>query len=157
MNKIIKKIFIFLTTIIILGGCGYSPVYKDLKNISFIINISEINGDREINNRIKSNLLNYMNDSISKDKVYNLGINSKYNKNIIAKDTTGAATEYKIIIEIKFKIKSLETFKEIKYIETFNMQSNSDKIEEEDYEDSIKDSLTNIISRKLILQLSQMK
>ncbi len=157
MNKIIKKIFIFLTTIIILGGCGYSPVYKDLKNISFIINISEINGDREINNRIKSNLLNYMNNSISKDKVYNLGINSKYNKNIIAKDTTGAATEYKIIIEIKFKIKSLETFKEIKYIETFNMQSNSDKIEEKDYEESIKDSLTNIISRKLILQLSQMK
>ena len=156
MNKIIKKIFIFLTAIIILGGCGYSPVYKDLKNINFFINISEINGDREINNRIKSNLLNYMNDSISKDKVYNLGINSKYNKNIIAKDTTGAATEYKIIIEIIFTIKSLETLKEIKYSESFNMQSNSDKIEEKDYEESIKDSLTNIISRKLILQLSQM-
>ena len=37
------------------------------------------------------------------------------------------------------------------------MQSFSDKLEEQDYEESIQDSLTNIIVKKLILQLSQIK
>ena len=37
------------------------------------------------------------------------------------------------------------------------MQSFNDKLEEQDYENSIQDSLTNIITRKLILRLSQVK
>ena len=37
------------------------------------------------------------------------------------------------------------------------MQSISDKLEEQDYEESIKSSLTNTITKKFILQLSQLK
>ena len=37
------------------------------------------------------------------------------------------------------------------------MQSFSDKLEEQDYEENVKNSLTNIIARKLILQLSKLK
>ena len=75
----------------------------------------------------------------------------------MAKDTTGAATEYKIIVETEFNIISKEFQKQIKITESFNMQSMRDKLEEQDYENNINDNLSNTISRKLILQLSQIK
>ena len=37
------------------------------------------------------------------------------------------------------------------------MQSMNDKLEQQDYEKNIQNSLTNIIIRKFILQLSQIK
>ena len=38
--------------------------------------------------------------------------------------------------------------------ESFNMKSISDKLEERDYENNIQSNLVNIITRKLLLQLS---
>ena len=76
---------------------------------------------------------------------------------IVAKDTAGAATEYKISVEVKFIVSSGEFKKEFQYKESFNMKSFSDRLEEQDYEKNIQTSLVNIISRKLILQISQIR
>ena len=135
-----------------LANCGFSPLYKDFNNADFTINILDASGDRMVNNLIKNKFKNTNKDS---NKIYNVIIKSGYAKNIIAKDTTGAATEYKIIIQIKFTITSENLNKEIFYKENFNMKKINDKLEEEEYEKSIKTSLTNIILRKLILQLSK--
>jgi outer membrane lipopolysaccharide assembly protein LptE/RlpB len=147
----INLILIFL----LLVSCGYSPLYKDLSNINFSITLNKISGDRKINNLIKSKLNTY--NSNNAEKQYAIDINTKYKKDIIAKDTTGAATEYKLTIKTSFKVNSNNYEREFIFQENFNMNSISDKLEEQDYEENIQSNLANIITRKLILQLSLIK
>ena len=151
----IKNILIIILPIFILSNCGYAPIYKNLENVNFSIDIIEFSGDRSINNKIKSRLKNYTLNE--KENKFTISFNSDYRKNIVAKDTTGAATEYKIIIETEFIILSSNEEQQLKLVESFNMQKINDKLEEQDYEESIKNSLTNIIARKLILRLSQIR
>ena len=150
----IKHIF-YLIFFIIFTNCGYTPIYKNIDVVNFKIKISEINGERKINNLIKSKLKNYtFNNS---EKIYDIKINSNYTKNTIAKDSTGAATEYKIIIEVSFNVNSKNYNDEYKFKESFNMQSMSDKLDEQDYEENIQSNLVNTITRKFILRLSKLK
>ena len=151
----IKNILIIILPIFILSNCGYAPIYKNLENVNFSIDIIEFSGDRTINNKIKSRLKNYTLNE--KENKFAITFNSDYRKNIVAKDTTGAATEYKIIIETEFIILSSNEEQQLKLVESFNMQKINDKLEEQDYEESIKNSLANIIARKLILRLSQIR
>ena len=104
--KSVNLILMFLFLI----SCGYSPLYKDLSNINFSITLNEINGNRTINNLIKSNLNNYNVNNAQKN--YSIDINTKYIKDIIAKDTTGAATEYKLTVNTSFKVNSSDYEKE---------------------------------------------
>ena len=149
--KSIYLIIIFFSFI----SCGYSPLYKDLSNINFSIRLNEVNGNRTINNLIKSNLNTY--NSKNAEKKYDIDINTKYIKDIIAKDTTGAATEYRLTINASFNVSSDNYEREFLFKESFNMKSISDKLEEQDYEEDIKSNLVNIITKKLILQLSLVK
>ena len=151
----IKNILIIILPIFILSNCGYAPIYKNLENVNFSIDIIEFSGDRSINNKIKSRLKTYILNE--KENKFAISFNSDYRKNIVAKDTTGAATEYKIIIETEFIILSSNEEQQLKLVESFNMQKINDKLEEQDYEESIKNSLANIIARKLILRLSQIR
>ena len=149
-----KSIYI-ITVFLLFIGCGYSPLYKDLTNVNFSISLNEINGDRTINNLIISKLNNY--NSSDAEKEYDININTKYTKDIIAKDTTGAATEYKLTINASFRVNSNDYEREFIFKESFNMKSISDKLEEQDYEEIIKSNLINTITKKLILQLSLIK
>ena len=151
----IKNILIIILPVFILSNCGYAPIYKNQENVNFSIDIIAFSGDRSINNKIKSRLKNYT--LSEKENKFAISFNSDYRKNIVAKDTTGAATEYKIIIETEFIILSSNEEQQLKLVESFNMQKINDKLEEQDYEESIKNSLTNIIARKLILRLSQIR
>ena len=155
MRAIIRNTTTFLLTIILLANCGFTPMYKDFSNTNFSIKIDQMSGNRNINNKIKNILFKY--NFTNKNRNFNVSFDTEYRKNIVAKDTTGAATEYKIIVETEFTIISEEFQKQIKISESFNMQSMSDKLEEQDYENNINDNLSNTISRKLILQLSQIK
>ena len=148
----IKKFFI-LIYIIFLWGCGYQPIYQNLSNTDYNILIKEINGDRDINNLLVSKLKSYNSNNTNKN--YEITINSIYNKEIVAKDTTGAASEYKIIVSVNFKIIGNKFNKDLNFTEDFNMKSLSDKLEENDYEKNIKSTLINSITRKLILELSK--
>ena len=149
--KKIKSIYIIAVFLLFIG-CGYSPLYKDLTNVNFSISLNEINGNRTINNLIISKLNNY--NSSDAEKEYDVNINTKYTKDIIAKDTTGAATEYKLTINASFRVNSNDYEREFIFKESFNMKSISDKLEEQDYEEIIKSNLINTITKKLILQLS---
>jgi hypothetical protein len=130
-------------------------MYKDFTDLNFSININETSGARKINNLIISNLKSYA--KLEAAKKYNISIDTEYKKNVIAKDSTGAATEYKIIVSSSFKINSTNFNEEISFTESFNMQSMSNKLDEKDYEENIQNNLTNTITRKLILKLSQLE
>ena len=152
--KKLKSIYI-ITVFLLFISCGYSPLYKDLTNVNFSISLNKVNGNRTINNLIKSKLNTY--NSNDSEKEYDVDINTKYIKDIIAKDTTGAATEYKLTISASFKVSSNDYEREFLFKESFNMKSISDKLEEKDYEENIKSNLVNIVTKKLILQLSLVK
>jgi hypothetical protein len=155
MKMILKNFSKFILIIFLLNSCGYSPMYKDFTDLNFSININETSGARKINNLIISNLKSYA--KLEAAKKYNISIDTEYKKNVIAKDSTGAATEYKIIVSSSFKINSTNFNEEISFTESFNMQSMSNKLDEKDYEENIQNNLTNTITRKLILKLSQLE
>jgi hypothetical protein len=153
MKKIYEKLIILFIPLIILS-CGFSPMYKDLKNLSFNLSINETTGNRDINNIIKSRLKSYELDK-NANKIYNITINSVYEKIIDAKDTTGAATNYKILVTSTFNITSTNFNEVLKFSESFSMKSLGDRLKEQDYEKNIQNSLASLIARKLILRLSQ--
>ena len=151
-----KKILFIILIPLLFVSCGYQPMFKNMSNLNFIITVKNFSGDEDINKLIKSNLTKYKSneDGI---KNYNVNFNSNYKKIIISKDTKGNATRYEIQINIKFVISSGEFEKEFNYTESFNMEKNNDILEEQDYEKTIKNSLVNIVVKKLIRQLSQIK
>ncbi len=152
--KRLKSIYL-ITIFLLFISCGYSPLYKDLSNINFSITLNEVNGNRTINNLIKTKLNTY--NSNNAEEKYDIDINTKYIKDIIAKDTTGAATEYRLTINASFNVSSDNYEREFLFKESFNMKSISDKLEEQDYEEDIQSNLVNIITRKLVLQLNLAK
>ena len=109
-------------------------------------------GDRKINNLTKNKLKRF--SLIKNKRNYNVIIKSDYSKTIVAKDTAGNVTDYKILVIINFNVTSDEFNKVFKFEESFNMKKLTNKIEEIDYEKNIKNNLVEIITQKLIDQLT---
>ena len=149
--KFFEKIFSISIISLILLSCGYTPIYKNQKNLDFSISVTNISGDRKINNLAKAKLKRY--SLIEKEKNYDVVIDSEYSKTIVAKDTAGNVTDYKISVIISFDVTSEKFNKFFEFDESFNMKKLANKIEELDYEKNIKNNLVEIITQKLVAQL----
>jgi len=148
-----KKIFILLVLSLILSGCGYVSIYKNAGEFNYKILVAEHTGDRDMINLINSRLKRY--SEIESDKSFIIKIDTIYQKNIIAKDAAGKATDYQIRVTSNFNIKSEIVNKIIKINETFNVKSMDNKFEEQRYDTIIKNNISNAIVKKIILQLSR--
>ena len=152
-----KKIFSFLI-FLFLSSCGYEALYSEKNQINYNFSISELkfNGDREVNLKIKEELNNYVLDK--KDKTFRLRISTTSKKIIIAKNKAGDATNFKIEITVDIEVLKNDNLKSnFVIIETFDYNNNSDKFELKTYEREIKNNLSNTISNKLKLKLSNIK
>ena len=145
----IKIKIIFISLIFLLANCGFSPIYVKNTNNNFSIENVIYNGDRELNNFLKTNLNQYKNEATNK-KVYIEAI-SKYEKIILTKNTTGKITNYKLIAEVTFLIKS--TDRKINIIEERVINTMDDKFEEAKKEKAVKQSFATSISSKLASEL----
>ena len=145
----LKKNIIILSLILFLTNCGFTPVYLKNNNLNFSIEQIKYTGDRDLNNFLKINLDRYKDEKID-NKIF-LSSETKYEKNIISKDSTGKITSYQLEANAIFVIKS--TNKKIKIVEKIIMDSMDDKFEEARYERSIKQSFAYTISNKLISEL----
>ena len=96
-----KKILIPFI-IIFFYGCGYSSLYKDQKR-DLIINVKNMKGDFEINNFIKNELKIASNKTST--NIYDVNIETNYEKVILTKDATGKATDYKLKMIVQFTSK----------------------------------------------------
>ena len=114
-----KKIFLIFFFPILVFGCGYEPIYKDISNLNFSIILNNVSGDDKINRLIKSKLKNY-NYNEKEFKKYNVNIISDYKKTTISKDATGKATDYEISVKIKFNVSFANYEKDFSYSESFN-------------------------------------
>ena len=149
-----KKIFFFLI-FLFLSSCGYEALYskKNQKNYDFSISELIFNGDSKVSLKLKEKLNNFTLDE--KNKTFKLKISSASKKTIIAKNTAGEATNFKIEITVNVEILKNDTLKSnFVFTESFDYKNNSDKFELKSYEGEIKKNLANITYNKLIFKLS---
>ena len=86
-----------------LTNCGFTPIYLKNTNVNFSIEQVNYTGDRELNNFLKTNLIQYKNEKIN-NKIY-IEANSIYEKIVLSKDGTGEVTNYQLEVEVIFLIK----------------------------------------------------
>ena len=145
----LKKNIILFSLILVLSSCGFTPIYVKKNGLQFSIEQVNYSGDRELNNFLKINLNRYKNEKI--DNKISIDANSTYKKIILSKDGAGEVTNYQLVTEVIFLIKS--TNRTIKISENKIIKSIEDKFEETKYERSIKQSFASSISNKLISAL----
>ncbi len=154
MSKI--KITSFLIIIIFfLNNCGFTPQYAGFKGIDFSLNINKIEGDRELNNAIKSQLDRY--NKKQSIKIIDVDIKSKFSKDVLSKDSTGKATKYNLKANFEFTLGTGDDLRTIKMFEEFKIDNIEDNVEENNYVKIIKRNFAEIVSEKLILNISQNK
>ena len=150
MKKIIS---IFL--LLLLSSCGYSSVYKNNKSNDLMIILTDMQGDRKMNNLIKTQLELYSSKN-SNDKFYII-FNSDYKKSIISKSSSGSASNYELYVRVDFEITYNEKIDKISIEEKFNIKNISDAYEQKNYENIVKNNFTSSIRKKLILKLLSIK
>ena len=152
-----KKIFT-LFLLLFLSSCGYEAIYskKNSKNYNFFISELSFIGDRDINLRMKERLSNYTLNK--KNKKYSLKISSTSTKEIAAKNTLGDAVTFKNTIATNIEVSMNREFKNrFVIIESFIYNNNSNRFSLKKYEKEIKNNLSETITDKLILKLSNIQ
>ena len=150
----IKKYLILFFITFILSGCGYSSLYKDLDNKKLNLKIVEINGDKELNNFILSNLNKYLDKEGEQIEII---INTNYSKSVVSRDTKGSISNYQLVASSVFNVQINNQSKIISMSESFIMKNISDSYEKKNYEKTIKQNLSNSIANELVLRLSTIK
>ena len=153
----IKKILIpilllFLTT------CGYEAMYsqKNIANHSFSISEMVLDGENNINIRIKSKLNNYT--LVEKDKQFILKIKSSMEKSTLAKNIAGDATSYRSTLKLGVQV-VLENnlVNNLEIIESFDYDSIENTLDLKRYEKEIQNTLANTAIDKLIFKLTNIQ
>jgi len=144
-----KKIFI-LFVILIIPHCGFSPVYQS-NQINYQINIDKIEGDKIINNKIKSEIERISDKNVQ--KIFNIQINTKYEKIVAAKNSKGSITDYLLVASATFIISDNNKKETIVFQEKQNIKNNSDFVEQRNYENTIKKNFASSFVKKLNLDL----
>ena len=153
----IKKILIpilllFLTT------CGYEAMYsqKNIANHSFSISEMVLDGENNINIRIKSKLNNYT--LVEKDKQFILKIKSSIEKITLAKNIAGDATNYRSTLKLGVQV-VLENnlVNNLEIIESFDYDSIENTLDLKRYEREIQNTLANTAVDKLLYKLSNIQ
>ena len=148
----LKKISFIILLLNLLNHCDYKPVYSKQNKVDYKIVITSLTGDKEINNLISATLKR--NSKINSNKILNISFDTKYMKNILARNTAGTITDYQANVITEFTIEKENNSENFSVNEKFNFQKMTDKYEEKNYEQTIKKNLANSISQKLILRLA---
>ena len=150
-----KKVFLIFC-FLIFTNCGFTPIHSSLEKKDILIEKIIFNeGDRKLNILIQRNLERYKNSN-SKN-IFIINGNTKYEKNIISKDTKGIATKYELKAIVNFKIVFGNNIEKITLKETFSMNHISDDFESKKYEETIKRNFANSITKNLVMKLSQIQ
>ena len=142
---------ILILCLIFLCSCGYSSIYKNQKSQDLQINIIKMTGDNEINNLIKNELKLY--SSSDSNQKYDISIYSKYHKDIVSKNSSGVATDYRISVNTKIKINLNKETKNLEFKESINIKNNSNSFEQNKYEKNIKRNFASSIREKFLIKI----
>lgn len=146
-----KKILFLILITLTISGCNYTPVYLGDENLKFNIELNSLEGDAEINKNLVEEV-----ERINKKNELNkffISIKSNYNREILAKDSKGIASNYTMVVNVSFLIKHKELEKDINMQERFNYKKMSNNYEQNNYEKTIKKNLSLLILQKLVIRL----
>ena len=148
-----RKTYLLIFITFLLNHCGFTPLYSNKVNNNFSIVDLTMKGDRTINNYIKINLYQLLNDN--NEKQFTINVDTKYNKSVLSKDKTAKITEYELSSISVFEVSSNNRFiKKITISEKKNMNNIEDEFEEQKEERIAKQDFASSTSRKLITELS---
>tara|TARA_B100000795_G_scaffold248963_1_gene216129 strand:+ start:358 stop:822 length:465 start_codon:yes stop_codon:yes gene_type:complete len=153
----LKKIFI-LILLFFVNSCGYEAIHSNKNSLNYNFSISQLTflGDRTVNLKIKEKLNNYT--LSKKNKNYILKISSDVKKIIIAKDTAGDPTSFKLTVIINIEVLMDNNFKNnLQIVENFNYNNNSNKFDLKRYEVEIMNNLAEAATAKIIYKLSNIQ
>ena len=142
---------ILIFCLIFLCSCGYTSIYKNQKSQDFQINIIEMVGDNEFNNLFRNELGLYSNTD-SNEK-YDILVNSKYQKIIVSKNSSGVATDYRILVNTKINVNLNKETKKLEFNESINIKNNSNSFEQNRYERNIKRNFASSIREKFLIKI----
>jgi len=148
-NLFLVIIFFFLT------HCGYTAVYKKDTNSEIKISLAKMEGNKEFNNKINSQLRRYYNNE-SKN-IFVISINSRFNKETISKDTTGKVTNYELVAISNFQIIYRNKNHNVTFKESLRIKNMDDAFEQRKYENIIKNNFASSIHEKLLLKLKTLQ
>ncbi len=150
MRKLLSILILFFVF-----GCGYNSIYSNNTNLKFKIDEMSLEGDQYINNIIRNELIRF--ETSETKKKYKISINSNFEKNIIAKDKSGNATDLSLRVNVNAQITNIETNKinNILLSESFDVVKRQKNFEQINYEKIVKKDLTKIILNKIILELNK--
>ena len=151
----VKKICIsfILITIPFIYSCGFTPKYANYEGINFQIEIGKSTGDRELNNFLKSKLKRYNNKKNENLEILSLDLNSKFEKNSIAKNTKGEITKYELKAIVNITLIFENKTREVIFDERFKIDKIDDSVEQNNYILIIKKDFANEIIDKLIFDI----
>ena len=141
-----------LIFLVIFSSCGYNSILKSTPDINdYKVNIIKMDGDEEINNIIKKQL-ELQSDENSK-KIYDVSLETNYNETILSKNTSGAITNYQIVVNTTFKVNFKNQSIDFNFNESLKMKNISDSLEKLSYEKNIKNNFASSLAEKLIIKL----
>lgn len=151
----LRKIFNLIFLLFFVSSCGYTTIFSDNKNLNFVISDITFTGDEQINNFIERELKKHENKE--SDKIYQVKINTYYQKISVAKDLQGNTTDFKLTsnLEMKFLNKNSGLEKTLNFNENFNIKKNENNYEQNNYERTIKLNMAQTLIEKIIFQLSK--
>ena len=151
-----KIIYISLLILLFNYGCGFTPKYKGFTGVNFILKLNSVNGDRELNNSIISQINRYKS---GKDgyQIFNLELKSDFDKISVAKNSKGETTRYNLRAVIKIKITLNNDTRNLVLIEEFKIDKINDSVEEDNYIKIIKKDFAQSFVEKLILDIRRNK
>jgi hypothetical protein len=149
------KNIILISLLFFIYSCGYTSVYKNLQNQDFNLIITDLQGDRDMNNLIKNQINLYSNkDSINK---FNIEIDTKYDKSVLTKDSAGLVTDYELSVNSTFTVYFDQKSKKLTFSETINIKNRTDTFEQDAYERNIKKNFASSFRDKLISEILTLK
>jgi len=151
----IKKLFLVIF-IFFLTNCGYEPLYTNKNNSLIEFNSINTAGDEKINKRIIS--LMRINKKQNNSSLYSLLIDSNKKREILAKDTSGDITSYKLSLKVTLSIiDSINKEKVIKFKEfnsSYTYKNAENKFQLSQDEKNIIDNLIESSVKKIIIFLN---
>lgn len=145
-----KKLFPFII-ILMMTHCGFTPLYDAKKKLDYNIFITEIEGDKLINNLI-TNEIRKISDPNSLNKI-TLKINTNYSKITISKNVKGSVSDYRMVMETNIMIDDDKKVTNFNFNENQDITNISDIFEKKNYENNIIKNYAISVARNLNLKL----
>ena len=145
-----KKLFSFII-ILMMTHCGFTPLYDSKKKLDYNILITEIAGDKLINNLI-TNEIRKISDPNSLNKI-TLKIKTNYSKITISKNVKGSVSDYRMVMETNIMIDDDKKITNFNFNENQDITNISDIFEKKNYENNIIKNYAISVARNLNLKL----